>query len=244
MAIVEKEGGTTAQATKENGMKKHFTRKVGSKALRAGAALSMALTMCALPVTAQAQQNEEATQLMAAANTDASTTMANDKAMIAYKAKIDKLSKKGDLWTQQADLDGNGVEELICIYNTRESHNHDLLDIYTFKNGKVTPMLKTSLYRFGYAKYSQKGFLSLWRAGHGDEGYGYFKLTKGKYKLIATRARMSKKGGNSTNSKWGYWLGGKETSKTTFDKKIAKIKKGKLHKITRNQMHCETPTTI
>lgn len=69
-------------------MKRHFVHGIGPKAVGARAALSMALTMCALPATAQAQQSDDAAQLAATGSVDVDVQQA---AALSEKSVYDAI---------------------------------------------------------------------------------------------------------------------------------------------------------
>ena len=85
-------------------------------------------------------------------------------------------------------------------------------------------------YDYGVSRftfYKKSNSLITYHAGHGGEGYTYFKLKKGVYKKIASKDRQAIAGGNFENGPWSYCGASKSISKASFKKKIKGIIKGK-----------------
>lgn len=174
---------------------------------------------------------------------EASAAPTSSDVMTAYKTKIDQLNKKsykdyGQVVAKYADLDGNGIEEMLCIYKLKSTTGSGYdFDIYTFKNGKTKRVLSYVSGIIGGITYSQKSKSFVQHStGHGGELVQYYKLKDGRYKKIASKSRQSVYGGGEKTGKWHYSIGNGASSKTVkkaaFAKKISPLQKGKLHKVT------------
>lgn len=172
---------------------------------------------------------------------EASASTVSSKAMKAYKGKVKELKKDCRAGMKvsvgYADLDGNGVKELICTYKPKDVQGSgERQAIYTYKGGKVKRIFKCDTGVLGDFTYSQKSdSISYNRTGHGGELIQYYKLKDGKYKEVASKVRQSVKGGAVKTGKWKYSVVKDSKSKTvkkaTFTKKISSLQKGKLHKV-------------
>jgi len=161
------------------------------------------------------------------------------KAASAAEKKAHKLLEKKrktivkshmDTYYKYFDINGDGVKELLteCYPAGENGGSARVYRIHQVKKGKVKRILST--YDYGVSRftfYKKSKSLIIYWAGHGGEGYSYFKLKKGIYKKIAGKARQAIAGGNFENGPWSYYGASKSVSKASFTKKIKGIKKGK-----------------
>lgn len=167
--------------------------------------------------------------------TIAQAASSDGQAKAAYKKRLKKVIKNdkyGDgAYYKFADVYGSSTVEMLSV--TREvGGSGSMLRIYTYKSGKVKLIGKIGFYGDqSYAFYKKsKGFV-MYCAGHGGEHYDYYKMSNGKYKLIARRARVSKAGGSTYTAPWTYYTANSEITKASFNKRIKSITKGTKTKL-------------
>lgn len=154
----------------------------------------------------------------------ASESATNKKAHVLYNKKVNNLRKLGTYVAYKyVDISGDGIHEALIEYHPNTGGSGRIFQIYTYKNGKMVRILNSREY--GLSKvmvYAKSKSLVYYRAGHGGEGYCYYKLKNGKYQLVASRGRVAYAGGGSYNGSWYYY--------NSKDKAITKTKFASLTK--------------
>lgn len=201
------------------------------KATKFGESISATMMACAFAVGCFGAAGTAA--LTAAP--EASASIVNSKVMTAYKGKVKELKKDcradSNVRVGYADLDGNGVKELICTYKPRNVLNSpDRQIIYTYKDKRVKCLfdyLGIPSYKLTYSQKSNS--FSAPCLVKGQKRTTYYKLKNGKYHETASKYYSVETG------KWHYSVTkgskSKAVKKATFAKKISSLQKGKLHKV-------------
>lgn len=182
----------------------------------------------------------------------ANAASAKSKAMKAYKKFLagsavrwsDSSTKKDTVLSKctfaLVYVDNNSVPELIlgCGRNAN-SHAQGYYKMYTYKNGKVTPVMNLM---DGFAYYKKKGVCCAFHSGTGGYETYYYKYSSGKSngKLISVdRTPVS-----LTDPGWRYYnmknnMLGSEISKASFNRQLKKLV-GSSKKITKIKYYNNT----
>ena len=156
----------------------------------------------------------------------------NTAADQAYdRVRSSLLRKSSGVTYKYVDITGDGVHEFLAEYNPKIGGPARQV-IYTYKKGKAKKVLSSKVYGLSSViAYKKTKTLVLRGLGHGNEQYVYYKMKNGKYKKLASRARVAKAGGAITNGQWYYYnKSSQAVDKTTFSSLINKAAKGKKKK--------------
>lgn len=156
------------------------------------------------------------------------------KATAAYKKQINSIRAKSGVryvYYAYADLDGNGIKELICTYNRPAGGSAEVNKIYTYRSGKLVTLLTCEVgrdrwYKIRYSR-SAKAF-RVYGVGRGIESYSYYKLQNGKYVCKGKKSIASGYG----STKWTYTVNGKTVKKSVYERSVKGTQAGTLRTIT------------
>lgn len=148
----------------------------------------------------------------------------------AYSAVKNKVESVAGRYKENSyeikDIDGDGQEEGVIQFYGPGHGSARTLQIYKYKSGKVVKVLNDYVYGLSKLTVYKKGIIG-YGAGHGGEWYRYYKLSGGKYKLVAIKSRVAKAGGSIYNGPWAYSNGKSTITKSAFNAAIKGIKKNK-----------------
>ena len=165
----------------------------------------------------------------------ASKAAKNKAAHKVYKKQVKKLARKSrdglGAYYQYADIDGDGVHELIAE-NHPSAGSGRVFYVYTYKDAKLKRLMKTGVYGAQQLRLYKKGrTLVLHSGGHGGEVYDCYVKKNGTYKLVASKGRGSAKFGGTTTP-WSYHsANGSALSKSKFTAKTRPLVSGKVKKV-------------
>ena len=135
------------------------------------------------------------------------------------------------------DIDGDGIEELLTESGWSAS-KQKTLNIYAYRKGKVKTMLDRIEYGFTTLKvYDKTASMELYMLGNGNEEYRYYKVKKNSCVKVASKSRRSSAAGAYSDGQWNYNGKGEYDgmSKSEFNKKVSRMKKGKARKTSRSK---------
>ncbi len=159
-------------------------------------------------------------------------------ALKAYKKMLSKSQiewdKKSEMHLSSAykfiikDIDGNKVPELILNCDAATA-TEGYERIYTYSNGAVKELLVAS---YGYFRiYPKKHVVTIGMARSGTYFDGWYKISKGKVKLVAYReGKDSFTNGNYKIFYYEYEVNGKKATKKKYTKTIKKLKTKEMKK--------------
>ena len=155
---------------------------------------------------------------------------ANKNAKNAYEKYVNVAKNSGrGYFVAYKDITGDGVVEMLLSYHPECTGSGYRDQLFTYKNGKAKKLYQEDEYGLDKLTRYSNG-LVCHGAGHGNEWYKYYKMSGGKYKLVAMKAR-------TTNGKWNYSNGkGTTYSKSKFSSIKNEIKTGKARSITSKDM--------